>query len=95
MLAAPAEYAGQQITVSGVLEFEGQMPQMRFFLRSARGRLLEVTPWLPLEVMHPPSGGTAPKTMASYVGLALCLTGTLEQGSTGFIVRVETAAEQP
>ena len=57
--ANPDKYVGRQVTVEGVLEAEGQMPQVRFFLRVGEDRL-EVSAWAPLETFQPPQGTAAP-----------------------------------
>ena len=96
----PDSLVGQQVAVEGVLEAEGQMPRLHFFLREGEDHL-EVSAWAPLETIQPPEGGAKVKIMAYYVGRRLRLTGTLEQspaptggeGIGGLLLRV-TAAEE-
>jgi hypothetical protein len=88
----PDKYVGQQVTVEGVLEAEGQMPRLHFFLVDGTDRL-EVSPWAPVEAVQSPQGGGKVKTMAYYAGLRLRLTGVLEKGADGLLLRVSAAEE--
>jgi hypothetical protein len=90
----PDSFVGQQVAVEGVLEAEGQMPRLRFFLREGEDRL-EVSAWAPLETIQPPEGGAKVKTMAYYVGRRLRLSGLLEQeqGGEGLLLKVAVAEE--
>lgn len=90
--ANPDRYVGQQVTVEGVLEAEGQMPRLRFFLRDGNDRL-EASPWAPVETVQPPQGGAQVKSMAYYVGRRLRLTGILEKGGEGLLLKVSLAEE--
>ena len=92
--ANPAKYVGQQVTVEGVLEAEGQMPRVRFFLRDGEDRL-EVSAWAPLETLQSPQGGSKVKSMSYYAGKRLRLTGTVEQGVEGLLLKVTVAEELP
>lgn len=89
----PNLYAGRQVTVEGVLEERGQMPAPRFFLRGTAGDLLEVIPWVPVEVIQPPQGGTAPRSMAYFTGRQLRLTGIVQSGPDGAVLQVSAAEE--
>jgi len=92
----PAAFLGDEVTIEGVLEAEGQGLDVRFFLRGTGEARLEVTTWAPLEVMHPPAPGTpVPKTMLSYVGKTLRLTGVVDQAGDGYILTVRTVEELP
>lgn len=92
----PAGYLGQEVTVEGVLEAEGQGRDVRFFLRGSGDARLEVTTWAPLEVVQPPDPGTpAPKIMLNYVGKTLRLTGIVDKAGDGYILTVGTAEELP
>jgi hypothetical protein len=88
----PDKYVGQQVTVEGVLEAEGQMPRLRFFLVDGTDRL-EISPWAPVEAVQSPQGGGKVKTMAYYAGLRLRLTGILEKGDAGPLLKVSVAEE--
>ena len=90
--ADPAKYVGQQVAVEGVLEAEGQMPRVRFFVRDGEDRL-EVSAWAPLETIQPPQGGSKVKNMSYYAGKRLRLTGTVEQGAEGLLLKVTVAEE--
>ncbi len=100
IVANPDKYVGRQVTVEGVLEAEGQMPRVRFFLapdasaglRDGDDRL-EVSPWAPLETIQPPQGGIPVKSMVYYVGRRLRLTGVLERGSEGLLLKVSVVEE--
>ncbi|MGB9723320.1 MAG: hypothetical protein ACP5OO_11280 [Chloroflexia bacterium] len=94
VLDKPAMFVGRTVAVEGVLEAEGTGAQVRFFLRDDAGRRLEVSSWAPLEVMHPPQGGTGPKTMADFVGRRLLLNGVLERGGEGYILKVTSVEEK-
>lgn len=90
----PAAYVGQEVTVEGVLEAEGQGRDVHFFLRGTGEARLEVSAWAPLEVMHPPSAGTpTPKIMLDYVGKNLRLTGVVTQAANGYVLTVAQAEE--
>ncbi len=93
ILSEPEMYLGKQITVEGILEAEGQMPSVRFFLRVSESERLEVSSWAPLEIMHPPSGKAKTKSMADYIGLRLRLTGIFQAGESGYILEVDTVDE--
>ena len=88
----PDKYVGQQVIVEGILEAEGQMPRLRFFLRDGEDRL-EVSAWAPLETIQPPQGGAKVNTMAYYVGRRLRLAGLVEQAVEGLLLRVTVAEE--
>jgi hypothetical protein len=90
----PDLFAGKQVTVEGVLEARGPMPNPRFFLRGPAGDLLEVQSWLPLEVILPQKGGSEPRSMPYYIGKVLRLTGTVEKGPEGVILQVLAAEER-
>lgn len=94
VLDKPAMYVGRTVAVEGVLEAAGKGTQVRFFLRDDAGRRLEVSPWAPLEVVQPPEGGAQVKTMAYYVGRRLLLSGVLERGGEGYILKVTSAEEK-
>ncbi len=94
VVANPGQYAGGQITVEGVLEEEGEMPRVRFFLHDGEDRL-ETSSWAPLETILPPQGGAAAKSMAYYVHKHLRLTGVLEEGGEGLLLQVSGAEELP
>ena len=94
IVANPDKYVGQQVTVEGVLEAEGQMPRIHFFLRDGEDRL-EVSAWAPLEANMPPQGKTPVKIMSYYAGKHLRLTGTLEKGLEGLLLKVTAAEELP
>jgi len=93
ILAEPEKYLGQTITVERTLEAEGKIPHLRFFLRNEGGDGLEVSPWAPLEVVQPPGGGAKVKSMAYFVGRRLRLTGILEKGGKGDVLRVSSVQE--
>jgi len=76
VIKQPEKYLGQQITVEGVLEAQGEGPFPRYYLRGAGRESLEVSAWLPFEVVQPPDDGPVPKTMGDFVGRRLRLTGT-------------------
>jgi len=88
----PNQYVGQAVTVEGVLEAEGQMPRVRFFLRDGNDRL-EASSWAPLETIQPPQGGAQVKSMAYYAGRRLRLSGILEKGTEGLLLKVSVAEE--
>ncbi len=94
VLDEPEKFLRQTIAVEGVLEAEGKGIQVRFFLRDNAGRRLEVSPWAPLEVVQPPEGGAAPKTMAYFVGRRLLLSGVLERGGENYILKVTSVEEK-
>lgn len=92
----PAAYVGQEVTVEGTLEAEGQGLDVRFFLRGPGEARLQVTPWAPLEVMHPPdSGGPRPKTMLDYIGQRFRLTGPIAKAGEDLLLQVRQAEELP
>jgi len=90
----PDQYVGQTVTVEGVLEAEGQMPRVRFFLRDGNDRL-EASPWAPLETVQAPQGEAPHTTMAYFVGLRLRLSGILEKGAEGPVLKVSVILELP
>jgi len=90
----PGRYVGQEVTVEGVLEAEGQMPRVRFFLRDGNDRL-EASPWAPLETVQAPQGEAPHTTMAYFVGLRLRLSGILEKGAEGPVLKVSVILELP
>lgn len=94
VLLEPEAYLGKEITVEGLLEVEGKMPRLRFFLHGEEGQRLEVSSWAPFEVVRPPSGGGSVKTMVDYVGRRLCLTGVLERKEGGIILTVSVVEER-
>ena len=92
----PAGYLGQEVTIEGTLEVEGKGLDVRFFLRGPGEARLQVTPWAPLEVMHPPGGeGPRPKTMADYVGRQMRLSGVIARMGEDWLLQVEKAEEMP
>ena len=93
ILAEKDKYMGRQVTIEGKLEAEGQGLNVRFFLRADGGERLEVSSWAPLEVLHPPTGEAQAKSMVSYVGLRLRLTGIVESAMDGIILNVSLAEE--
>lgn len=92
----PAAYLGQEVTVEGTLEAEGRGLDVRFFLRGPGEARLQVTPWAPLEVMHPPGGeGPRPRIMADYVGRTMRLSGVIARIGEDWLLQVEKAEEMP
>ena len=88
--------SGTPFELGGVLEVEGSLPRLRFFLRTEDGARIEVLPWLPVEAMHPPSGQPAPPTMADWVGQEVELRGSWVQSESGLVFQVTLAErEQP
>jgi hypothetical protein len=85
---------GASVELEGVLEVEGTLPHLRFFLRAEDGSRVEVTAWLPTEVMHPPDGQTAPPTMAHWVGKKVKLRGEWVQSDTGLVLQVLSAERE-
>lgn len=83
--------AGTLSEVEGVLEVVGSLPRLRFFLLTHDGTRIEVLPWLPTEVMHPPAGQTAPPTMADWVGQRVKLRGSWVQSESGLVFQVISA----
>ncbi len=77
--------------VEGVLEAEGKLPDVRFFLRGDDGTRIEVIPWLPLEVVQPPNGQSAPPSMADWVGQRVRLRGQWLQTDRGPMFQVISA----
>jgi len=82
---------GTPFEVEGVLEVEGNLPNLRFFLRTEEGSRHEVLPWLPVEVIQPPTGQSAPPTMADWVGHKVELHGQWVQTETGLAFQVISA----
>jgi hypothetical protein len=96
ILTDPGKFLGQEVTVEGVLQAEGQGMDVHFYLVGAGEDRIEVTPWVPVEVIQPPTGDSpGPKIMLDYVGKSLRLTGTVEKGGGGFILNVAKAEELP
>jgi hypothetical protein len=94
VLTDPQRHLSREVTLEGVLKAEGPGFRKRFFLERAPGAgRLELTPWLPLEVYHRPGGKTKVKTMGSYVGRRLRLTGYLVEEDGKIILKVKTAQE--
>ncbi len=93
LMQEPQQYLGQTLVVEGVLEALGKWSRPPFGLRSESGAVLEVSPWAPLEVLHPREGAPKLKSMAYYVGRRLRLTGRLVSEGGRLILRV-TAAEE-
>jgi len=96
VLADPEKYLDKEIVVEGVLQAAGKGFNRRFFLQDKEGRTLEVWPWAPLEVYHPPpSQKERPlvKPMGYFVGRHLRLTGRLQQQRERFVFQVSTATE--
>ena len=82
---------GTPFKVEGVLEVEGSLPSLRFFLRTEDGARIEVLPWLPTEVIQPPAGQSAPPTMADWVGQRIELRGSMVQSASGLAFQVISA----
>ena len=82
---------GTPFKIEGVLEVEGSLPSLRFFLRTEDGARIEVLPWLPTEVMQPPAGQNAPPTMADWVGQKIELRGSMVQSESGLAFQVISA----
>jgi hypothetical protein len=82
---------GTPFEVEGVLEAEGNLPAIRFFLRSEDGTRIEVMAWLPVEVIQSPTGQSAPPTMADWVGHKVELHGQWVQTETGLAFQVISA----
>ena len=96
VLTDPNKYLGQEVTVEGILEAEGQGRDVRFFLRGSGEARLEVSSWAPTEVIQPPKeGGTQPKIMSDYVGRNVRLTGVIDKGGDTFILNVAKAEVLP
>jgi len=96
ILAEPQKYRDEEIMVEGVLVAPGKGFYRRFFLQGKEGTALEVTPWAPLEIYHPPpSQKERPtlKPMSYFVGRHLRLTGRLQKKGEGFIFKVSSAEE--
>jgi hypothetical protein len=87
----PAPTPGTPFEVEGMLEVEGNLPNLHFFLRTEEGSRLEVMAWLPVEVMQPPSGQSAPPTMADWVGHKVKLHGQWAQTESGLVFQVISA----
>jgi hypothetical protein len=82
---------GTPFEVQGVLEAEGNLPGIRFFLRSEDGTRIEVMAWLPVEVIQSPTSQSAPPTMADWVGHKVELHGQWVQTETGLAFQVISA----
>jgi len=82
---------GTPFKIEGVLEVEGSLPNLRFFLRTEDGARIEVLPWLPTEVMQPPAGQSAPPTMADWVGQKIELVGSWVQLESDLVFQVISA----
>ena len=82
---------GTPFKIEGVLEVEGSLPSLRFFLRTEDGVRIEVLPWLPIEVIQPPAGQSAPPTMADWLGLKIELRGSMVQSESGLAFQVISA----
>lgn len=93
LMQEPQQYLGQTLVVAGVLEAQSKGFRPPFLLRAASGAALEVSPWAPIEVLHPREGAAKVKSMAYYVGRRLRLTGRLVSERGRLILRV-TAAEE-
>ena len=96
VLDAPQKYINEEIIVEGVLQSYGKGINPRFFLQSKEGKTLEVSPWAPLEIYHPPSsqkGGTTLRPMSYFVGRRLRLTGRLQKEGERYILKVSSAGE--
>ncbi len=74
-----------------MLEVEGSLPRLRFFVRTDDGGRIEVLPWLPVEVMQPPAGQSAPPTMADWLGQKIELRGSMVQTESGLVFQVISA----
>ena len=90
----PAAYAGKQVIVEGVLESTGNMPNIAFFLGDGLGHRLATSAWAPLVVVQPPQGTGQPKTMATFVGKRLRLTGIVTEAGEGYLLEVAQAVEK-
>jgi hypothetical protein len=93
VLQDPAKYMGQEIVVEGVLNARGKGPYPTFFLCLPSGAGLEVQPWAPLELYHPPQGQPRSKSMAYFVGRKLRLSGWLVEQGGKIILQVSSAHE--
>ncbi|GAB4480588.1 MAG: hypothetical protein OHK0031_01860 [Anaerolineales bacterium] len=93
ILAEPQSFSGQQVTLEGTLEAEGQGLKVEFFLRAESGARLKVTPWAPLEVMRPPQGKSPARSMSFYVGRSLRLTGVIQSQAADVFLQVSSAEE--
>ena len=93
VLQDPAKYMGQEIVVEGVLKAQGKGPYPSFFLCLPSGAGLEVQPWAPLELYHPPQGQPRSKSMAYFVGRKLRLTGWLVEQGGKIVLQVSSAQE--
>jgi hypothetical protein len=82
---------GTPLKIEGVLEAEGSLPSLHFFLRTEDGVRIEVLPWLPIEVIQPPAGQSAPPTMADWVGQKIELRGSMVQSEYGLVFQVISA----
>lgn len=87
----PASTPGPPVEIEGVLEVEGSLPSLRFFLRTEDGARIEVLPWLPTEVIQPPNGQSAPPTMADWLGQKIELRGSMVQSGSGLVFLVISA----
>ena len=86
-------YLGQEITIAGVLDAEGQLPRVTFYLRDSTSARLMVSAWAPLEVAKSPTGASGVKSMAGYVGKKLQLTGILDKNQDTLLLRVSRVVE--
>jgi hypothetical protein len=93
ILADANHYVGQEITIAGVLDAEGQLPRVSFYLRDPNNARLAVSAWAPLEVAKSPTGVSGAKSMAVYVGKNLRLTGILEKNQDTLLLRVSQVVE--
>jgi len=87
---------GKDIVVAGVLQTAGKGFNRRFFLQEKEGITLEVMPWAPFEIYHPPpSRAQQPsiKPMSYYVGRPLRLTGRLQKQGEKFVLQVSAVEE--
>jgi hypothetical protein len=86
--------AGTPTEIEGVLEVEGSLPSLHFYVLTDQGERLEVLPWLPVEVMQPPVGQSAPPTMADWVGQKVKLRGVWVQSESGLAFQVISAERE-
>ncbi len=92
VILAPDSFMGRELTLDGTLRAEGMMPNSRFYLTDESGGRLEVTAWLPLEVMQGPGGNvTVPASMATVIDKRLRAIGTLDRGPRGPLFKVTRA----
>lgn len=93
ILAAPESFRGQSVTLTGILEAQGQGRNVEFFLRDEAGGRLKVSAWAPLEVMRPPQGRPPIRSMASYLGQSLQLAGSIQIDDSSVFLQTATAQE--